>query len=192
MNAFLSFVGYIRPLVLSQFVTRQSSENRPKGTSRSWLLATAGIFAVALFTSGMVLAQTDPFVGTWKLNVAKSKFGPGTERKSETRIVESSPTGMKVSVDRTNGDGGNQQYNYTTDFSGKPHPITGMAPYEADSIAVTLGTSNTLSFKLTKGGKPVGSGTTVVSADGKTLTLTSKGTDASGKTISSVAVYDKQ
>jgi hypothetical protein len=67
-----------------------------------------------------------------------------------------------------------------------------MAPYGADSIAVTLGTSNTLSFKLTKAGKAVGSGTSVVSADGKTLTLTSEGTAASGKTVSSVSVYDKQ
>jgi len=190
MNTFSSFAGNIRPTVLSQFGPLQSATNWGNGVSPSWLLT--AILALAFLISGTTVAQTDPFVGTWKLNVAKSKFGPGTERKSETRIVESSPTGMKVSVDRTNGDGGNQQYNYTTDFSGKPHPITGMAPYEADSIAVTLGTSNTLSFKLTKGGKPVGSGTTVVSADGKTLTLTSKGTDASGKTISSVAVYDKQ
>ena len=99
---------------------------------------------------------------------------------------------MKVSVDRINADGSNQQFNYTTNFDGKPHPITGMAPYGADSIAVTLGTSNTLSFKLTKGGKTVGSGISVVSADGKTLTTNSKGTDASGNTVGSVAVYDKQ
>jgi|HubBroStandDraft_2_1064218.scaffolds.fasta_scaffold06153_1 hypothetical protein len=192
MNTSSSFAGDIRPMVLSQFVTRQSSRNKLNGISRCWLLAAAAILALVFFTSGVVLAQTDPFIGIWKLNVAKSKFGPGTERKSETRIVESSPTGMKVSVDRTNADGSNQQYNYTTDFDGKPHPITGMAPYGADSIAVTLGTSNTLSFKLTKGGKAVGSGTSVVSADGKTLTLTAKGVDASGKTVSSVSVYDKQ
>ena len=191
MKLFWSFVGHIRPLV-SQIITRQSSGNKLKGSARSWLLTAVGILVAALLTSGLVLARTDPFIGTWKLNVAKSKFGPGAERKSETRIVESSPTGMKVSVDRTNADGTNQQYNYTTDFSGKPYPITGMAPYGADSIAVTLGASNNLSFKLIKGGKAVGSGTSVVSADGKTLTLTAKGTAASGKTISSVAVYDKQ
>jgi hypothetical protein len=182
----------IRPTLLSQFVTWQSSENRITGTSPSWLLAGAAILVLVLLTSVLALAQADPFVGIWKLNVAKSKFGPGTERKNETRIVESSPTGMKVSVDRTNADDSNQQYNYTTNFDGKPHPITGMGPYGADSIAATLGASNTLSFELTKGGKTVGSGTSVVSADGKTLTRTSRGTDASGKTVSSVAVYDKQ
>jgi hypothetical protein len=178
--------------VPSQFVSQQCSQNWPKGTARSWLLASAAILALVLFAPRLTLAQADPFIGIWKLNVEKSKFGPGTERKSETRIVESSPTGMKVSVDRTNADGSNQQYNYTTNFDGKPHPITGIAPYGADSIAATLGASNNLSFKLTKGGNAVGSGTSVVSADGKTLRITSKGTDASGKTVSSVSVYDKQ
>jgi hypothetical protein len=113
MNALSTFAGDILPTTLSQSVTRQSSEDTVKGISRSWLLAAAAILALALFASGSALAQTDPFVGTWKLNLAKSKFGPGTERKSETRIVESSPTGMKVSVDRTNADGSRQQYNYT-------------------------------------------------------------------------------
>lgn len=177
-------------MLLSQFVTRRSPEDR--FTSRSWLLVPAAIIALLLFTSGLALAQADPFVGIWRLNVAKSKFGPGTERKSETRIVESSPTGMKISVDRINADGSNQQFNYTTNFDGKPNPIIGMAPYGADAIAVTLGSSNSLSVKLMKGSKTVGTGTLVVSADGKTLTLTAQGIDVNGKTVSSVAVYDKQ
>jgi len=190
MNSLWSFTRGIRSTLDSQFVTRLSSEKGVKRTSRGWL--PAALLGLVLFSAGLALAQSDPFVGSWELNVAKSKFGPGAERRSETRIVESSPTGMKVSVDRTNADGSSQQYNYTTNFDDKPHPITGMAPYGADSIAVTLGTSNTLSFKLTKGGKAVGSGTSVVSADGKTLTLTSKGMDANGKPISSVTVYDKR
>jgi hypothetical protein len=169
-----------------------SAESALKGTSRRWLLATAALFLVTLFTSGLTLAQTDAFVGTWQLTVAKSKFDAGTARKSETRIVESSPNGMKVSVNRTNADGSNQQFNYTTNFDGKPHPITGAGPFGADSIDVTLGAANSLTYKVMRGGKVVGTGKSVVSADGKTLTLTSKGTDASGKTSSSVAVYDKQ
>jgi hypothetical protein len=191
MNSLWSFTLGLRPTPVSQFVICQPSGKKVKETSRCWLRA-AALLGLVLFTAGWTLAQSDPFVGTWELNVAKSKFGPGAERRSETRIVESSPTGMKVSVDRTNADGSDQQYNYTTNFDGKPHPITGMAPYGADSVAVTLGTSNALSFKLTKGGKTVGSGTSLVSADAKTLTLTSKGIDANGKIVSSVAVYDKR
>lgn len=170
----------------------KSVNSRRKASSRYRFLTFAGILAMILFATGLALAQADPFVGIWKLNVAKSKFAPGAERKSETRIVESSPTGMKVSVDRNNADGSNQQYNYTTNFDGKPHPITGTAPYGADSIAVTLGTSNNLVFKLMKNDKTVGSGTSEVSADGKTLTLKSEGTDANGKAVRSVSVYDKQ
>src|SRR5271166_3408653 len=176
-----------RPTVSPQLITRHLAAKTDKGIARNWLLAISVVLALALFTSGVAQAQVDPFVGTWKLDTTKST----PARKSETRIVESSPTGMKVSVDRTNADGSSQQYNYTTNFDGKPHPIIGIAPYGADSVAVTLGASNTLSFKLTKGGKVVGSGTSIVSADGKTLTLTSKGIAASGKTVSSVAVYDK-
>jgi hypothetical protein len=182
----ISFVG-TRPPVTSQIISSRSAESRER-SARKLLLAIAAILVLALFNSGLTNAQTDPFVGTWKLNVAKST----PARKSETRIVESSPTGMKVNVDRTNADGSNQQYSYAANLDGKSYPFTGSAPYGADSIAVTLGASNTLTYKLTKGGKVVGTGKSVVSADGKTLTLTSQGTDASGKTVSSVSVYDKQ
>src|ERR1700752_1197885 len=118
MNSLSSFARGIRPTPVSQLATCRSLEAGVSGTLRSWPLAAATILALLLCTSGLALAQADPFVGVWKLDVAKSKFQPGTERKSETRIVESSPTGMKVSVERTNADGSNQEFNYTTNFDG--------------------------------------------------------------------------
>jgi hypothetical protein len=193
MNTLPRFGLDMRSTTLSQMVPRRTFESTFNWTLRGWLLGAMAIaLTLGLFSSSVAQAQTDPFVGTWKVNVEKSQFGPGTERKSETRIMESSPTGMKVSVDRTNADGSNQQYNFTTNYDGKSHPITGTAPYGADAVAITLGASNNLSFKLTKGGRVVGTGTSVVSADGKTLTITSKGLDASGKSVNSIAVYDKQ
>jgi len=103
MNSLWSFKRGIRPTLVSPFVTCQSSEKGVKRTSRAWL--PAALLGLVFVSAGVALAQSDPFVGSWELNVAKSKFGPGAERRSETRIVESSPTGMKVSVDRTNADG---------------------------------------------------------------------------------------
>jgi hypothetical protein len=138
------------------------------------------------------MAQTDPFIGTWKMNPAKSKFGAGLERKSETRIVISTPTGMKIDVDRTNADGTTQQFEYTTNLDGKSYPITGNGPYGADAISVNLTSPNTIKSTLTRAGKVVATGTSVVSKDGKTLTIKAKGTDEKGKTSSSVVVYDKQ
>jgi len=188
MNFLSSFTRDIRPTLLSQLATRQASRNKLNETSRSWLVTATATLAVVLFTPGLTPAQTDPFVGVWKLDTAKST----PARKSETRIVESSPNGLKVSVDRTNADGSNQQFGYTSNLDGKPYPFIGTAPYGADSIAVTLGSSNTLSFKLWRGGKMIATGTLVVSVDGKTATLKSKGTNERGQTESSVSVYTKQ
>jgi hypothetical protein len=192
METISSFASGTRNLGTEQSVIRQSAEIKEKGTAGNWLIAVATILALTLMSSGLAIAQTDPFVGTWILNVSKSKFVGTPERKSEKRIVISTPTGMKVDVDRTYADGSNQQFEYTSNLDGKSYPITGAAPYDADSISVNLTTPNTLSIKLMRGGKVIGSGTAVVSADGKTLTLTSKGSDAKGKSSSSVAVYDKQ
>ena len=63
-------------------------------------------------------------------------------------------------------------------------------------------TSDTRSYKtvddhklelvLKKGGKVTTSGTVVVSADGKSRTVSTSGTDSTGKKFSNTSVYDKQ
>jgi hypothetical protein len=178
-------------LVNHPFAADWRSRQIVSGTIRM-LLCLAALVVLTIGNSSWVLAQTDPFVGTWKMNPAKSTFTPGPAPTSEVRIVESSPRGMKISVDRTNGDGTNQQFNYTTNLNGTRYPITGIAPYGADSASEQLTSSNTLSFSFSKGGKVVGTGTSIVSPDGKTLTLTSKGTDKNGRASGSVVLYNKQ
>jgi hypothetical protein len=139
-----------------------------------------------------LLAQGDPFLGTWKLNVKKSKFEPGPSRKSETRMVVSGPNGMKVSVKRVNGDGSIQEFEYTSNLDNKTYPIIGDGPEGADSIAANLTAPNTIQSTLKKGGRAIVTATLTVSADGKVLTITSKGTQADGKPFGNVAVYDKR
>lgn len=150
------------------------------------------VFLLMFFFCGSLIAQTDPFLGTWKLNVKKSKFVPGPPRKNETRIVVTGPSGMRISVDRINGDGSTQQFEYTTNLDGKSYPITGQGPYDADSISANLTAPNTIQSTLTKNGKVVATATTVVSGGGQVLTITTKGTDAQGERFSSVVIYDKQ
>jgi hypothetical protein len=150
--------------------------------------------AVALLLSlaSVLLAQADPFLGTWKLNVKASKFVPGPPRKSETRVVTSSPHGLKVSVARVNGDGSIQEFEYTTNLDNKTYPITGDGPEGADSIAANLTSPNTMQTTLKKGDKVVGTSTIIVSSDGKVLTIKSKGTKADGRSFDNVVIYDKQ
>jgi len=156
------------------------------------LLGVCTVFALAFSLIGALMAQTDPFVGTWKLNARKSKFEPGPPRKSETRIVVTGPNGMRINVDRVNGDGSTQEFEYTTNLDGKSYPITGQGPYGADSIAANLTTPNTIQSTLSKGGKVVATAVTNVSNNGRILTITTKGTDTQGRQFSNVSVYDKQ
>ena len=156
------------------------------------LLGACTVFALAFPFIGPLIGQTDPFVGTWKLNAKKSKFVSGPPRKSETRIVVTGPNGMRINVDRVNGDGSTQEFEYTTNLDGKSYPITGQGPYGADSIAANLTTPNTIQSTLSKGGRVVAAAVTIVSNDGRVLTITTKGTDTQGKQFTNVSVYDKQ
>jgi hypothetical protein len=150
--------------------------------------------AIALFVfSTVAWAQQNPFIGTWKLNVAKSNFGTVSPPKSQTRKVEAQGNGAKYTFEGVAADGGKIAYSYSTNYDGKDMPITGVGQANgADTIAITRVNSNTTTSTLKKAGKVVGTTTTTVSKDGKTTTLDSKGVDASGKPRNVVSVYNKQ
>jgi hypothetical protein len=152
----------------------------------------ATILIMVLSVAGSVLAQTDPFVGTWKLNVKKSKFVPGPPMKSEIRIVSPGPLGMDISVKRVNGDSSKEEFEYTTNLDGKSYPMTGQGPYGANSIAANLTTPYKIQSAFRKDNSLVATSTSLVSNGGMVLTITTKGTDTTGKPFSSIAVYDKQ
>ena len=79
---------------------------------------------------------------------------------------------------------------YTAKYDGKEYPVTG-APW--DTISVKQTDANTLTTELKKTGTKFHTkGRTVVSKDGKTMTVTGKGTDADGKPLTTTIVYDKQ
>jgi hypothetical protein len=153
--------------------------------------AFAGIFAAML--TGTVLAQatTDPQVGIWKLNLAKSKYSPGPAPKSATTKIEASGTGTKVIVDQPQADGTMRHWEFTSNYDGKDVPVTGNNP-DADMLARTRVNATTVKTISKKGGKVTTTQTSVVSSDGKTRTVTTTGTNAAGQTVNNVAVYDKQ
>jgi hypothetical protein len=151
------------------------------------------ILAPAVLVVGtLVAAQTsDPFVGTWRLNVAKSKYTPGPAPKSITSTYEAAGKGYTVSVKNEPASGPVQQYSYTTALDGKDVPVTGNNP-NADMIAVKRIDANTLEIVNKKGGKVTTTQKQVVSADGKTRTVTTTGTDAQGQKVNNVTVFEKQ
>ena len=142
-----------------------------------------------LVFAGMALAQTsDPLVGTWKLNVAKSK---GTPFKSGSTKIEAAGAGVKFIVDFEGADGAMYHWTFTANYDGKDNPVVGNSPY-GDTTALTRVDERTLRIVNKRGGKPSVNQTIVVSADGKTRTVSTKGTDAEGKPVDAIAFYDKQ
>jgi hypothetical protein len=152
--------------------------------------AFAGIFAAVLASA--VLAQApDPQVGTWKLNLAKSKYSPGPAPKSATTKIEAAGAGTKVIVDQSPADGAIRHWEFTASYDGKDVPVIGNNP-DADMIARTRVNASTVKSISKKGGKVMTTQTSAVSSDGKTRTVTTTGTNAAGQTVNNVAVYDKQ
>jgi hypothetical protein len=148
---------------------------------------TVVVVASVVFLAGAALAQS---VGTWKLNLAKSKYNAGTPPKSSTLVYEAAGAGIKVTVDTVAADGTVTHYTYTANYDGKDNPVVGNP--NADTMSRTRVNATMTTGVSKKGGKVTNSQTFVVSSDGKTLTITGKGTNAQGQKVDSVGVYDKQ
>jgi hypothetical protein len=131
----------------------------------------------------------DAFMGTWKLNEAKSKLRAGGP-KNNTVVYEASGDSVKVTIDGTGHDGTPTHSEWTGKFDGKDYPVTGES--SEDARAVKKINDHTLTFTVKKDGKITETGRIVVSADGKTRTVTTHGTDAKGMKTTGTTVYDKQ
>ena len=144
---------------------------------------------VVCFVGVAAALAADANVGTWKLNSAKSKFTAGTP-KNDTVIVEVAGDNMKITVDGTDGDGKPAHNVWTGKYDGKDYSVTGDPA--SDMRSYTTVNARTLTLALKKGGKVTTTGRIVLSADGKSRTVTITGTDPQGKKVASTAVYDKQ
>jgi hypothetical protein len=152
-----------------------------------------GVFAALVFVlaSGtLLLAQSNLFVGTWKFNVANSKYDPDAPPQSQTRKWDASGINTVEGIAAT---GKPMSYSYPIKGDGKEYPITGVVPNAGDKISSKRIDANTFEANFTKAGKHVETATFVVSQDGKTLTITAKGIlPTTGGPFTHVLVYDKQ
>jgi hypothetical protein len=149
--------------------------------------------AIAITALAITAFGADNTLGTWKLNAAKSKPPAGQSRITDLTITrEAAGNGVKVTGKGKREDGSTIDITYTATYDGKPVTISGSGlPY--DSVAVTQVNANTTKDVRSKnGGKYQGTGAFKVSKDGKTATLTTKGTNAQGKPFSGMSTYDKQ
>jgi hypothetical protein len=139
-----------------------------------------------------IAAQTpEPIVGTWKLDVVKSTYKPGPAPKSTTIVVAPQGKGIKVAVDAVNADGSPSKWGFTTLRDGKEEaPVTGNPMFDTVTASRESATAGTNVYK--KAGKVVMTTKVAVAADGKSMTVTTTGTDAKGQAVNNVAHYVRQ
>jgi hypothetical protein len=136
------------------------------------------------------LCAADPTIGTWKLNLAKSKYIPGPPPRSATITYEESGDGIKRTGESVDAEGKATSFAYTAKYDGKEYPVSGSDLY--DTIALKRINDYTVDATLKKSGKVASAARRAVSKDGKTMTLTITGTNAKGEIAHNVAVYEKQ
>ena len=143
----------------------------------------------ALFAAVVVCFAADVNLGGWKLNEAKSKLAPGVPKNS-TVAYEATGDDVKVTVDGTDKDGKPTHNEWKGEVDAKDYPVTGDP--NSDTRSLKKVNDHTLQLTAKKGGKVTLSGQIVVSADGKTRTVTTSGTDSEGKKFKNISVYDRQ
>ena len=147
--------------------------------------------AIAMLTMGVVSFAADANVGTWKLNVAKSKYSPGPAPKSQTLKIEAwGEDGVKYTADGMGPDGKPSHWEFQAKYDGKDYPFKGNP--DADMLAYKRIDANTMEATTKLKGKVIGTTRIVVSKDGKTRTLTQTGKNAAGQTVNNLVVYEKQ
>jgi len=153
----------------------------------------AGILLLAL--SGRSFAEDGSQLkfGTWKLNLEKSTFAPGSKPRSDTRIYEDRGGGVIFSKHTTVDQQGREALTiYVAKFDDKEYPVITKGSSAFSFITFHAITPYSESFVLTRDGKVAVRGTTTLSKDGKTMTMTLNRTNSEGQTMQDIDVYEKQ
>ena len=141
------------------------------------------------------LAQTtdQAYFGTWTLNVEKSTYSPGPPPKSSTRTHEDRGNGLlRVTTQGVNAQGNPTFSQYTYRLDGKDYPIAVKGSESVSTVALTGVDALTATFTTKQDGKVTTTGLRTVSKDGRTMTITTNGTNAQGQPMHNVAVWEKR
>ena len=156
---------------------------------RRMFCRTLVVFAI----TAVAAVGADNSVGTWKVNIAKSKYTPAPmPLKSYTMVRETSAGGEKVTVTGERADGTPVNASYMTKLDGSESQVSGSGtPYDVMAVKRVDANTYTAEGKNSKT-KYHMTFRSVISKDGKTMTTTGKGTDANGAPTALTFVYEKQ
>lgn len=146
---------------------------------------------IALVAPLAVHAQghSDPVLGTWALNAAKSKYDPGPAPKSTTGTswtFAATPDGVRLDVTAN----GETHTSSIFKLDGKPYPMRGGSAI--DGHALKRASRLEITSNLMRRGQVVGHATILVSKNLKVLTVENRYTTPEGQSVHNVMVFDRQ
>jgi hypothetical protein len=162
------------------------------GFAHPWFVRSCAALMLVpvLACSTQVQQPPDPLVGTWTLNVQRSKFRPGLPPSSMTVTYEQTPQGLHATSVVVLRDGTSSRNEYTAAYDGKDYPITGVA--KVDTVSVRQIDTLTSERIDKRGGERVQSYLRQVYADGRTMIVTQKGADAMGSLVDHLMIFEKK
>src|SRR5437773_787235 len=154
------------------------------------MLKMARNLTLTVMAATMMLSAADSFLGTWKMNPAKSKYSPGPAPKSAIatytqdgdwivgkNVTVGADDQTTTSSNRFKRDG--KEYPYQSPAAGSG--TIAVKPIDENTAEATIKTrTSNMTVRTT------------ISKDGKTFTRTMKGTDAQGRQVNNRLVYEKQ
>jgi hypothetical protein len=155
---------------------------------RKNLLVSSLLLCAATSMYGQPASASENWLGSWKLNAAKSTFASEAVIRAQTLKFETTPAGIRLTSDGTDAQGKPMQGQYTSKFDGKDVAWTGNP--SADIACPTRIDDNSYQNVWKNAGKPTMMAKVVVSDSSRILTIPQTPTDAAAK--GSVAVYDRQ
>lgn len=151
------------------------------------------LMSAALLISATVLVATghsDPFAGTWKLNVEKSSYPPGACPRQMVIVMETAGEGVNYRSETVYENGSLARAQYTADYSGREAMVTGNAGVLLP-VSLKKVDENTVMASYKRGFQVVATSRRMLSPDRRMMTITTISKDKSGNTVTTVGVYDR-
>jgi len=154
------------------------------------LICLASLLLICLLgASPSATASGDPMAGTWKLNLAKSKYSPGPAPKSSVVTITIENNTETYTAENVDAAGFATHGAFTVKLDGSEAPVSGLS--YADTISIKRISPNHMVATLKKEGKVAMTVDVKVAADGKSRTLIYSGKNADGKAEHDIVVFDK-
>lgn len=163
-----------------------------RSPTTSVAFALTALLSVPVAVMGQSSDPSIATLGTWKLNVAKSKYEPASAApKSNMVKMEASQGGVKSTTDGIDAQGKPTHTEIAFKLDGKEYELKGVPDANSTRIYTRID-DRTYQFVNKVGGKVTTTVKAVLAADGKTRTLTTTGKNVQGQMVNNVAIWERQ